>query len=137
MAIKFENLDKKIQVTVKVYYSSAVMLHDACTKYNNLWSDNREKFYQNYFEVKKDFDYWLGVVLNARNNYEDKVLFDEKFNYTLSQSLLKQVDELNVQVPENVKQLVVATIGAKKLSEKRKYNTKLTNIIRQLLDKSL
>lgn len=82
MATKFENLDEEIQGLVKVYYGSAVMLNKACSKYNNLWSGNRERFYRNYFEVKKDFDYWLEVLLNARNNYEDKVLFDEKFNYS-------------------------------------------------------
>lgn len=46
-------------------------------------------------------------------------------------------DDLNVKIPENVKQLVVTTISTKKESEKRKYYTKLTNIIRLLLDKSL
>lgn len=137
MVTKFENLDEKVQVAVKVYYGSAVMLHNACTKFNKLWLGNREKFYQNCLEVKKDFDYWLEVVLHARDNYEDKVLFGEKFNYTLSQSLLKQIDDLNVKIPENVKQLVVTTISTKKESEKRKYYTKLANIIRQLLDKSL
>lgn len=132
MTTKFENLDEKIQVAAKVYYVSAVMLHNACTKFNNLWLGNREKFYQNYSEIKKDFDYWLQVLLHARDNYEDKVLLDEKFNYTLSQSLLKQIDGFNIQIPENVKQLVVATISAKKISEKRKYNTKLINIIGQI-----
>lgn len=132
MVTKFENLDEKVQVAAKVYYSSAVMLHNACTKFNKLWSGNREKFYQNCLEVKKDFDYWLEVVLHARDNYEDKVLFGEKFNYTFTQSLLKQIDDLNIQIPENVKQLVVVTVGAKKLSEKRKYYTKLTNVINQI-----
>lgn len=132
MATKFENLDEKVQVAAKVYYSSAVMLHNACTKFNKLWSGDREEFYRKYFEVKKDFDYWLEIVLNARDNYEDKVLFGEKFNYTFTQSLLKQIDDLNVQIPENVKQLVVVTVGAKKLSEKRKYYTKLTNVINQI-----
>lgn len=129
MATKFENLDEKVQVAAKVYYSSAVMLHNACTKFNKLWSGNREKFYRKYFEVKKDFDYWLGIVLNARDNYEDKVLFGKKFNCTFTQSLLKQIDDLNVQIPENVKQLVVDTIDAKKLSEKRKYYTKFIKIL--------
>lgn len=127
--MKFENLDEKIQVAAKVYYVSAVMLHNACTKYNKLWSGNKEKFYQNYPEIKKDFDYWLQILLHARDNYEDKVLLNEKFNYTLSQSLLKRVGDLSVQIPENVKQLVVDTISAKKISEKRKYNTKMVNIM--------
>lgn len=129
MATKFENLDEKVQVAVRAYYGSAVMLHDACTKFNKLWSGNKEKFYQNCFKVKKDFDYWLEMTISARDNYEDKVLFGEKFNHNLPQQLLKQIDNLNVQIPENVKQLVVDTIGAKKLSEKRKYYTKFIKIL--------
>lgn len=84
------------------------------------------------FDTKFGNDYWLHGLLYARNNYEDKVLLNEKFNYTLSQSLLKQIDDLNVQIPENVKQLVVAIISTKKISEKRKYDSKLIKIIAQI-----
>lgn len=54
---------------------------------------------------------------------------DDKFSYVIPPLLLKRVDELNVQIPEDVKQLVVATVNAKEEVEKTAYNIRLAKII--------
>lgn len=158
MITKFENLDEKIQVAAKVYYSTAIMLHNARTKLYELESVNKEKFdkarrmsnlqlshiikiaknaevekfYRTYLEARKDSDYYLEMLFSARDNYTDKALFDGEFNRILPPLLLEQVDELGAQIPENVKQLVVATVNAKEESEKRKYYTKFIEILRKI-----
>lgn len=158
MVTKFENLDEKVQVATKVYYGTAIMLHNARTKLYELESVNKEKFdkarhmsnlqlshiikiaknaevekfYRTYLEARKDSDYYLEMLLSARDNYTDKTLFDGEFNRILPPLLLKQVDELGAQIPENVKQLAVATVNAKEESEKRKYYAKFIEILRKI-----
>lgn len=158
MVTKFENLDEKVQVATKVYYNTAVMLHNVRTKLYELESVNKEKFdkarymsnlqlshiikiaknvevekfYRTYLEARKNSDYYLEMLLSARDNYTDKALFDGKFNRILPPLLLEQVDELDTQIPENVKQLVVATVNAKEESEKRKYYAKFIEILRKI-----
>lgn len=155
MTTKFENLDEEIQVLVKVYYSSAVMLNNALIKIYALENVNKEKFnkacdsdllqlfdmvktgdaetkkfYQDFLDDKEKLDYCQGMFMDSKRNYMKTVVFcDDKFSYVIPPLLLKQVDELNVQIPEDVKQLVVATVNAKEEVEKTEYNIRLTKII--------
>lgn len=158
MITKFENLDEEIQVLAKVYYSTAVMVGNALTKiysledidnekfnkaYRGLYTlprllnlaknaedEESKKFYQDFLDDKEKLYYCQGMFMDARRNYMKTVVFcDDKFSYVIPPLLLKQVDELNVQIPENVKQLVVATVNAKEEVEKTAYNIRLTKII--------
>lgn len=159
MSTKFENLDEEIQVLAKVYYSTAVMVDNALTKIYSLENVDREKFnnacraslpqllqivkndeneetkkfYQDFLDDKERLDYCQGMFMDARKNYEKKVVYCDKFSYVIPPLLLKQVDELNVQIPENVKQLVVASVNAKDKVEKTAYNVKLDKIIERFL----
>lgn len=158
MTTKFENLDEEIQVLTKVYYGSAVMLDNAFIKIYSLENVDREKFskacgmsllqlcnivkttedtgtkkfYQDFLDAKENLDYCQGMFIDARKNYMKTVVFFDKFSYVIPPLLLKQVDELNVPIPENVKQLVVATIDAQEEFEKTKYNMRLAKIIEDI-----
>lgn len=154
MTTKFENLDKKIQDLTKNYYGSAVMLRDALVKFYELEnvdaeefskacgmseeqlscvSMTRQKLYSSFYIARKSIIHCKSMLIDARANYMDKILRGDESNSIVLPFLFELVNDLNVQIPENVKQLVVDAVDAKEESEKIKYNIKLANIIEYAL----
>lgn len=138
MAVKnFEALDKDIRDLVKIYYGVNVMVRnaranlykledidvarsheifdasDAQAKYliKTAKGSKLQKFYKDCYTASKHLYYCQGMFMDARDNYENKVLYGDKFDCVTSPLLLKQVEDLNVTLPEEVKNLVVDTMN--------------------------
>lgn len=74
------------------------------------------------------------MELSARTNYENKVLFGDKVDCITSFLLFKQVEDLNVTLPEEVKNLVVEAVNDNTINGRMLNNQELALIITNMFN---
>lgn len=74
------------------------------------------------------------MELSARTNYENKVLFGDKVDCITSFLLFKQVEDLNVTLPEEVKNLVVEAVNDNTINGRMLNNRELALIITNMFN---
>lgn len=161
MTIKnFEALDEEIQTLINVYYGAAVMVKDAFAKLHELEAVNGVKFnkvfnmtdaqvqhlikvvknaddkdfYSKCYEASNHLNYCETMLVSARTNYENKVLFGDKVDCITSFLLFKQVEDLDVELPQEVKNLVVEAVNDNTINGRILKNRELAQIIRSMFN---
>ena len=156
----FEALNDEMKTLVNVYYGAAVMVKDAFAKLHELETADNVKFnkvynmtdaqaqhlikvvknnddkdfYSKCYEASKYLNYCETMLVSARTNYENKVLFGDKVDCITSFLLFKQVEDLNVTLPEEVKNLIVEAVNDNTINGRMLNNRELARIITDMFN---
>lgn len=156
----FEALNDEMKTLVNVYYGAAVMVKDAFAKLHELETADNVKFnkvynmtdaqaqhlikvvknvddkdfYSKCYEASKHLDYCETMLVSARTNYENKVLFGDKVDCVTAFLLFKQVEDLDVELPQEVKNLVVEAMNDNTINGRILNNRELARIIRSMFN---
>ena len=74
------------------------------------------------------------MLVSARTNYENKVLFGDKVDCVTAPLLLKQIEDLNVKLPQECKNFVIEAVNDNTINGRMLNNRELARIITDMFN---